>query len=75
MLNRVKSSAIKAQSKIKNSAMKVRGFFSQYRWRIFIIFLVLSLIALIAALVISAIRGVKIIDQAVIINYTESKII
>ena len=75
MLNKVKRSAIKVGSKVKNSAARCSHFFGRHRWTVFKVFVVLSLIALVVSLVMAAIKGVRIIDQAVIINHTEQRII
>ena len=75
MLNKAKASVLKTGSKIKSQASKIHSFFRKYRWRIFKIFLVLATIAMIVSLVLSAIKGVRIFDQAVIINHTESRIL
>ena len=75
MINKVKNKIKKGGSVIKNSVIRSKNVIRRYRWRLFQIFVGLGLVALIVALVMSAIKGVRIIDQAVIINHSESRII
>ena len=70
MINKAKNKLKRAGSAIKSSVIKSKNVVRSYRWRLFQIFIVLASISLIVSLVMSAIKGVRIIDQAVIINHS-----
>lgn len=70
----IKASVIKVKNKTFNKLGSVKRSISRYRWRILIVFSIISAVSLVVALVMSAYEGNDVSQQAVIINYTEAQI-
>lgn len=70
MLASIKKSSHKLKENLSSKLLKTRSLLKRHRKKILIIFLILATVALITSLVMKAIEGVDITNQAVLINYT-----